>query len=162
MKLTQKIINWVLSHVRVFIDQGGEVVIKSKPKYLSYIGVQKGAKLFIGENTSIGAGTRIASTKQVYIGNNVMIASNCFINDTQHNYKYKGKERFKKKFIGNKCEIKDGAWIGFGSVVISSTIGSNSIVGANSTVISMNVPDDSIFVGDSRLNYKIRKISFKE
>ena len=87
-----------------------------------------------------------------------MIASFCFINDAQHNYKYKGEARERKGFIGNTCVIKDGVWVGFGSVVISSTIGENSVVGANSTVINMNIPKDHIFVGDSRLNYKLRKI----
>jgi len=161
MGLIQKIINLVLSHIRFYVNGGGEVIILSKPRYLTHIAVRnKDAKLFIGKNTCIGTGTRIGTTKEVHIGNNVMVSSFCVINDTQHNYKYRKEDRMKEKLIGNKCVIKDGAWIGFGSVVISSTIGKNSVVGANSTVIDMTVPKDTIFVGDSRLNYKMKKIKY--
>ena len=160
--IIQKIINFVLNHIRFYINEGGEAVIKSKPRYLTFIAVRnKDAKLFIGKNTRIMPNTRIATSKEVYIGDNVMIASNSFVNDSQHNYKYDEADRIEEKYIGNKCVIKDGAWIGFGSVIISSTIGKNSVVGANSTVINFNVPDRHIFVGDSRMNYKLTKIDHR-
>ena len=59
--------------------------------------------------------------------------------------------------MGNSCIIKDGAWVGFGSVVISSTIGENSVVGVNSTIINMDIPENSLLYRGSRLHYKIRK-----
>ena len=163
MGLMQKIINMALSHIRFYINEGGEAIIHSRPRYLTHVAIRnKNAKLFIGKNTHICTGTRIGVTREIHIGNNVMISSFCFINDAQHNYKYKGKDRRKKVFVGKKCIIEDGAWLGFGSVVISSTIGENSIVGANSTVINMDIPKDHIFVGDSRLNYNLRKIRYKK
>ena len=101
MGLIQKIINLVLSHIRFYVNEGGEAIINSRPRYMTHIAVRnKNAKLFIGKNTAIGTGTRIGCSKKIHIGNNVMIASFCFINDAQHKYKYKGKIGRKKDLWG--------------------------------------------------------------
>lgn len=160
IRIIQKIINILYNSFRYFVNDG-TVDIKSKPYPLTNIYVGRNGNLSIGKNTGVAPYTYIRVTKEVYIGDYVRIAPCCFIEDDQQNYKYKGKER-KLHGLQKDCIIKDGAWIGFGSVIISSIIGENSVIGANSVVINKIVPDDHIFVGDSRLNYKLKKIKYEK
>ena len=62
-------------------------------------------------------------------------------------------------------EIKDGAWIGGGVIILPGvTIGKNSIIGAGS-VVSRSIPDNCIAVGNPCKPIKffedIRKVNSK-
>lgn len=135
----------------------GSADIRSPLRALVNVYVARSGKLSIGRDCIIGINTQLGCRKRLEIQDRAMIAQNCFIGDHQHDYKAIGLKR-REKFYEKPCIIEQGAWIGFGSVVIGSRIGKDSVVGANSTVINFTVPPGSIFVGDSRLKYKIRKI----
>jgi len=160
VSIIRKMINLFLNHLYYTIDESNKAVILSEQLSLTRIIARKDGKLHIGKNVIIGVNTRIGCSKEVYIGDEVMIAPNCLIADAQHNYKFRKRERY-RNMIRKPCIIKDGAWICYGSVVISSKIGRNSVIGANSTLINFNVPDDHIFKGDTRLNYKMKKIDYQ-
>ena len=109
--------------------------------------------LFIGENCEMGDMTHIVALENVKIGNNVLIASKCFISDTSHG-SYKGdfqdspgsipKER---ALITAPVVIGDNVWIGENAVILAGAeIGDGSIIGANS-VITKKIPANSIVVG---------------
>jgi len=157
VSIIRKIINLFLNQLYYTIDESSKAVILSKQRSLTYITARKNSKLYIGKDVIIGVNTRISCSKEVYIGNYVMIAPNCLISDTQHNYKFFGRGR-RSNSMTKECSIEEGAWIGFGSVVISSKIGEGSVVGANSVLINMEIPKRTIFVGDSRIKYKMKKI----
>lgn len=111
--------------------------------------------LFIGENCEMGDATHIVAHKRVMIGNNVLIASKCFISDTNHG-QYKGDDQDspetppnQRKLVTKTVMIGNNVWIGENAVILAgSDIGDGCIVGANS-VVSRKIPENSIVVGNN-------------
>ena len=109
--------------------------------------------LFIGDNCEMGDMTHIVAHEKVEIGDNVLIASKCFISDTNHG-NYKGINQCSPESIPSQrplvsapVKIGDRVWLGENVVILAgSTIGSGCIIGANS-VVTTNIPDNSIAVG---------------
>jgi len=163
MDLLRKIAYVIFKKLYFEVNSGGKSIIKVRSRGMfSFIRINAGGDLLIEEGTTIGPFSRIACSKKIRIGNDVSIAQNCYIADYQMDYKFKGKKRQTVKYYSGDCIIKDSAWFGVGSVVISSKIGENSVIGANSTVVNFDVPDNHIFIGDSRLKYSLRKIDYKK
>ena len=104
-------------------------------------------KLSIGESTYIGRNAHIVALKNIRIGKNVLIGDNVYIADNYHVF-----DRidlpYKDQGIGFKSEVVvgDGSWDGENVCIISSKIGKQCIVGANSLVID-DVPDYTMVVG---------------
>ena len=109
--------------------------------------------LFVGENCEMGDMTHIVAHEKVEIGNNVLIASKCFISDTNHGV-YKGSnqdlpmtEPNKRKLVSCPVKIGDNVWIGETVVILAGAqIGDGCVIGANS-VISKEIPAGSMVVG---------------
>lgn len=109
--------------------------------------------LFIGDNCEFGDMTHIVAYKKVIIGNNVLIASKCFISDTDHG-NYKGKNQSlpvespkSRELIFKPTIIGDNVWIGENVVILAGTIiGDGCIVGANS-VVKGNFENNTILAG---------------
>lgn len=108
---------------------------------------------FVGENCEMGDMTHIVAHEKVEIGNNVLIASKCFISDTNHGV-YKGSnqdlpmtEPNKRKLVSCPVKIGDNVWIGENVVILAGAqIGDGCVIGANS-VISKEIPAGSMVVG---------------
>ena len=104
-------------------------------------------KLSIGESTYIGRNAHIVALKNIRIGKNVLIGDNVYIADNYHVF-----DRidlpYKDQGIGFKSEVVvgDGSWVGENVCIISSKIGKQCIVGANSLVID-DVPDYTMVAG---------------
>lgn len=113
--------------------------------------------LFIGQDCQFGDNTHIVAMKSVIIGNNVLLASNVFISDTNHGA-YKGYRQSSpletpdsRELHFNNVVIGDNVWLGQNVIVLAgSKIGSGSIVGANS-VVTGDIPENSIVVGNNRV-----------
>lgn len=111
--------------------------------------------LCIGDNCEMGDMTHIVAYERVEIGNNVLIASKCFISDTSHGV-YKGECQDspdvppnKRKLVTAPVKIGNNVWIGENAVILAGVeIGDGCIIGANS-VVSKSVPENSIVVGNS-------------
>lgn len=155
MTFFQKILNAIIGRMRMVVING-TADIGAEPGFMSRIYVDKGGHLEVGEHSTIQPHVIINAGRKILIGREVMISPHCFLSDFQHDVKLSGKERMESRRFKD-CIIKDGAWIGFGAVVISSRIGKNAIVGANSVVIRKDVPDHHIFIGDCRLHHRIIK-----
>jgi len=119
--------------------------------------------LFIGDNCEFGDFTHIVALKKVEIGNNVLIASKVFISDTSHG-KYKEQDvdlpsvapNLRKK-ISQPVKIGENVWIGENAVILSGvTIGNGCVVGANS-VVTKDIPNNSIAVGSPAKVIKVFK-----
>ncbi|MBO4484446.1 MAG: acetyltransferase [Lachnospiraceae bacterium] len=113
--------------------------------------------LFIGDNCEMGDMTHIVAHEKVEIGNNVLIASKCFISDTNHGI-YKGKNQDgpeippnQRKLVSKPVKIGDNVWIGENAVILAGAeLGDGCIVGANS-VVSKKIEKNSIVVGNGKV-----------
>lgn len=121
--------------------------------------------LYIGENCEMGDMTHIVAHEKVEIGENVLIASKCFISDTNHG-SYKGEHQDSpqtspnaRKLITSPVRIGNNVWIGENVVILAGTdIGDGCIIGANS-VVSKIIEDGSMVVGNGRVIKKYDNIS---
>ena len=113
--------------------------------------------LFIGDNCEMGDMTHIVAHEKVSIGNNVLIASKCFISDTNHG-EYRGDNHAspltppnKRRLVSSAVTIGDNTWIGENAVILAgATIGKGCIIGANS-IITKKIPDNCMVVGNNRI-----------
>ncbi len=101
----------------------------------------------IGNNVSINRYTTISGQGGLRIGNNVMIAPNCNILTSNHEYRKRGVPMMSQGESMGLVVIKDDVWLG-ANVVVSPgvTIGEGSIVGANA-VVTKNVDPYTIVGG---------------
>lgn len=106
--------------------------------------IKYGDNIVIGKNTRIGPGSTLGAMETIYIGSNVVISKDVFIETAgldfkNHSIPYNHKA---KKII-----INDNVWIGARAIILGGVeIGENSIIGAG-TVISKSIPKNSIVVG---------------
>lgn len=113
--------------------------------------------LFIGDDCEMGDMTHIVALERVEIGNNVLIASKCFISDTSHGA-YVGESQDgpaippkQRKLVSKAVKIGDNVWIGENAVILSgAVIGNGCIIGAN-TVVSKKIRDNCIVVGNNEI-----------
>lgn len=119
--------------------------------------------LFIGENCEFGDMTHIVARERVDIGNNVLIASKCFISDTSHGV-YKGDNQDspatppnQRQLVTKPVRIGNNVWVGENAVILAgSVIGEGCIIGANA-VVSGNVEENCIVVGSGTVLKKYNK-----
>lgn len=126
------------------------------------------AQIKIGERCAIGSGTKIISAESIEIGNDVIIAWDCYIYD--HNshsvyWNYRKDDVFRsinnlpkiwKNVKKEKIIIHDKVWIGFGAVILKGVeIGEGAVIGARS-VVTRDVPSYTVVAGNPALPvYKI-------
>lgn len=122
--------------------------------------IERYGNIYVGENAVLTLGTQnyfnqgliISCQDSVTIGNGCMFGPNVMIFDNNHKY-YKNTgvsfDLSKKEVrIGNNC------WIASSVVILKgTTIGDNCIIGAGS-VISGNIPDNSIVTSNRDLEIK--------
>lgn len=116
---------------------------------------KKGVVIKFGKDVQINDFVHITAMENVFIGNNVLLASKIYISDCSHgsydgdlndsNPELPPKER---KYKTSPVFIDDNVWIGESvSVLPGVRIGKNSIIGANS-VVTKSIPENSIAVGN--------------
>jgi acetyltransferase-like isoleucine patch superfamily enzyme len=126
-----------------------------------------GGKITIGDNCYIGEDSKIWSQDEIKIGNNVLIAHNVNIHDTNShpiNFLERRKDYseiitsgFSKNNMSITCKrilIEDDVWIGFNSIILKGVeIGARSIV-ASGSVVTNTVPSDVIVAGNPAIIIK--------
>jgi acetyltransferase-like isoleucine patch superfamily enzyme len=89
----------------------------------------------IGHHTSIGQGTILYGNGGLSIGNKVLIAGQCFIVASSHNYDDPERAIADQGISVSGITIEDNVWIGAGAKILDGvTIGEGAIVGANAVV----------------------------
>ncbi len=84
-------------------------------------------KLHVGENCWLGEGVRIINIAEVTIGKNVCVSQEAVICSGSHDHT---KSNFPYK--NSPIRIADGAWVAVRATVLpGTTIGENSVIGAN-------------------------------
>lgn len=113
--------------------------------------------LYIGDNCEIGDSTHIVAYNSVEIGDNVLVASKCFISDTNHG-NYSGDNQDspetvpnKRNLILGKTKIGNRVWIGENVVILSgANIGDGCIIGANA-IVNKSIPKGCVVVGNNKI-----------
>ena len=146
---------------------GGELQIGSECLVFgNFVFECPSGKIEIGKCTFIGTGTILNSMKSISIGNNVLIAEGCTIQDhNSHSInhlerrkdvllardRYKGTPSKTKVFseIGmGSIKIGDDCWVGKNSMILkNATIGARSIIAAGS-VVTKSFPEDVMIGGN--------------
>ena len=139
-----------IKHPR-FISIGNHVFIRDGARLeIVYTGDQPDPGLHIGDRTNIEQGVHIVCHRKVWIGSEVSIAGHCCIVDVTHPYddiNETTKIGLRIKSGDAFVNIGDGAFIGFGAVILPNvTVGRRAIVGANSVVVR-DVPEFCVAAG---------------
>lgn len=110
----------------------------------------KSATVNVGNGTYIGRDLHMISLNYINICKDVLIADRVYISDNIHEYENISIPIIKQNVVlknAGEVTLNDGCWIGENVCIIGCSIGKNSIVSANSVVLS-DVPNFTIVAGN--------------
>lgn len=124
---------------RLFGEVGGNLTIEDN------FHCDLGYNIFAGDNIYMGYNCTILDIAKVEIGDNCMMGPNVGIYTSTHSIR---PENRNKGGYASPIKIKDNVWIGGSCVVLPGvTINNNSVVAAGS-IVTKDVPADSIVAGN--------------
>jgi len=104
-------------------------------------------RLVVQEGATIGRFAHIVALKDVNIGKNVLIADKVYISDNIHSFEDITQPIIEQEILfKGSVSIGENSWIGENVSILGAKIGKHSVIGANSLVNS-DIPDYSIAVG---------------
>jgi acetyltransferase-like isoleucine patch superfamily enzyme len=108
-------------------------------------------KIVIGDHVTINPNGHLAAIGNLYIGNNVLMASNVFISDHTHGTISFSEMRLppsaRALVTKGPIVIEDDVWIGEGVCILGNvTVGKGSIIGAHAVVVK-DIPPYSVAAG---------------
>ncbi len=107
---------------------------------------ENGARIIIGDKTSIMNGSELISRSLIKIGSHCLIGSQVKIFDADFHGIHP--EKRSEPGVTRQVIIEDNVWIGINSIILKGvTIGRNSVIGAGS-VVTGNIPKNSIAAGN--------------
>jgi len=152
----------------VFIDDGVEIFQSSEDSSVvlgdrvriyrdTIIETGLGGELIIGDHTSIHPRCYInAYAETISIGSEVMIAANCALYPYDHGIAPNIPISEQPLHSKGGITIENGAWLGFGVIVLSGVrIGEGAVIGAGS-VVTKDVLDGGVAVGVPARVVKVR------
>lgn len=147
---------------RVIIYQakdGGTVKLGDQVSILRDTAIETGynGSITIGRTTWIHSRGQVnAYLGSIFIGCGVDIAPNCALYSYDHGYAPDRTIREQPLQTKGDIIIGDHAWLGVGVIVLSGVrIGSGAVIGAGS-VVTKDIPDDAIAVGNPARVVKMR------
>ncbi|MAU60316.1 MAG: acetyltransferase [Parvibaculum sp.] len=106
---------------------------------------EREGRIDIGDCVLISPGTHIVASEEIVIGSDTMIASNCYISDSDWHDTYDRTAELDKH---RPIRIGENVWLGVRAIVGKGvTIGENSIIGAGS-VVTRDIPANCIAAGN--------------
>ena len=102
------------------------------------------SRIIIGKRVDINSSSILSRNGVIKIGDDVMIAPNCVITNSDFHNPLVGKRQESGTQFDQDVVICDGVWIGMNCLILKGVkIGKNSIIAAGS-VISKDVPANSV------------------
>jgi acetyltransferase-like isoleucine patch superfamily enzyme len=99
-------------------------------------------------NHSGATGSTLVAANKIIIGNHVLIGTNSMILDNDFHNSDPSKRLMMEHIQSRPIIIEDNVFIGTNCMILKGvTIGENSVIGANSVVVT-NIPKDSIAIGN--------------
>jgi len=135
--------------IRPFFNQDStiKVTLKKDAHIHSDVIIQGSGNFVFGERSFIGSFSVIGCNESIIIGDDVMIAQNVSIRDTDHEFKALDKPMLQQGMSCSPITIHDNVWIGHGAVITKGiTIHSGAIIGANA-VVTKDVEANAIMGG---------------
>lgn len=106
---------------------------------------EREGRIVIGDCVLISPGTHIVASEEIVIGSDTMIASNCYISDSDWHDTYDRTAELDKH---KPIRIGENVWLGVRVIVAKGvTIGENSIIGAGA-VVTQDIPANCIAAGN--------------
>jgi acetyltransferase-like isoleucine patch superfamily enzyme len=116
--------------------------------------------VLIGDRTRIGLGSVLIGP--VTVGDDVLLAQNIIVSGLNHGYEDISKPISLQPVSTKEITIKDEAWIGANSVILSGiTIGKHAVV-AGGSVVTKDVPDYTIVAGNPAKPVKKYDVDLKK
>lgn len=145
---------------RVYSSSKNNIIIGDNCFILGRILSENNGKIIIGNNTSIRDNVSIRCSNQITIGDNVIFSFNIVVTDN-NNHPINPEDRLKminsgwstdhwnlKHSESSPIKIGNNVWVGQNCFILKGVnIGDNSIVAA-ATVVTKNVPENSIVAGN--------------
>ena len=114
-------------------------------RFTTWPGKNNSGRIVIGDYCLISPGVRISSVKSIHIGDNVMLAANVYISDSDWHGIY---NRIRPFRCTKPVVIGNNAWLGERVTICKGvTIGENSVIGAGA-VVTKNIPANSVAAGN--------------
>lgn len=131
-----------------FIEKLGKVVIEDNTILRRWVVLNAmDAKISIGKNCSINSFCHISGKGDIEIGNNVLIATQCVIISSNHNFERTDIPIKQQGNTPEKIVIEDDVWLGAGVKILAGVrVGKGCVVGAGS-VVTKDLPPFSVAVG---------------
>ncbi|MDP2124772.1 MAG: acyltransferase [Parvibaculum sp.] len=106
---------------------------------------EREGRIVIGDHVLISPGTHIVASEEIRIGSNTMMASGCYISDSDWHDTYDRTAELDKH---RPIHIGENVWLGVRAIVGKGvTIGDNSIIGAGA-VVTKDIPANCIAAGN--------------
>lgn len=135
------------------IQDKGTIIIEKKCSVLclNNIGVREKGKIILKKGVFLNRNCQIIAHDNIEIGEDTCIGQNTIIMDHDHKFGHNGVE--KKKFNSKKIIIGKNVWIGANCTILKGvTIGNNAVVAAGS-IITRDIPDNSILIQKRQDDY---------
>src|SRR3989344_4323289 len=118
--------------------------------------IMEAKKIELGDNVVINRNTDLYGHGRLIIGNNTLIGPYCAIITHNHNFSDPEKLINRQGHTDKKVVIGNDVWIGTHAVILPGVIiGDGAVVGAGS-VVTKNVPENTIFAGNPAKEIKKR------
>lgn len=149
----------IVEHGKIVLQPGAKLIIGKNTSIdrLCEIIIETDGELTIGNNVFIGSHSNIRVTGKMHIGNNCRIAQ--FVSLINGNYGFMDRntlikdQPYQKGFLF----VEDDVWIGVTATVLSNvTISKGAVIGAGS-LITKDVAEYSVVVGNPQKLIKVRE-----
>ena len=119
--------------------------VGENPVVLPVFNCDNGKNIHVGNNFLANYNVTILDIREVFIGNDVMIAPNVLITTVNHPLNPAG--RRKHLGIAKPVKIGNDVWIGANVTILPGVEIGNNVVIAAGAVVTKNIPDNSLVGG---------------